>query len=278
MKKRILSVLLMVTIIATFSMSVYADEAVAFIQAEINKSVTLQVDGLATTPVNVNGEEVPILLYNGSSYLPVRSVAGLAGFDVDWDGDTKTILLDTTKAKLPLTGDKHSILELKLNDRVLLNQYGNRMVSSKDNRTHTLINDPALLTLEDGTVLKSGLMFNNCDTDIDDILEFNDEGLAKFSSTTILLNGEYTKVSGYVKRKYLGRSSRSAQMILIGVDADMTLANVTFGKQEQDTESEFVYFEADVTGMNQIAFTRGQTSNAFDFYDQIIVGGLEFEK
>lgn len=48
--------------------------------------------------LSVNGEQQTLntkpLIHNGTSYLPVREVADLLGYDVDFDDETKTIILN----------------------------------------------------------------------------------------------------------------------------------------------------------------------------------------
>ncbi len=50
----------------------------------------------------VNGDKQALdatpLVYNGTSYLPVRSLANIVGFDVTYLSDTRTIELNTAKA------------------------------------------------------------------------------------------------------------------------------------------------------------------------------------
>ncbi len=47
-------------------------------------------------PVYVDGEE-KVLSYNinGNTYFKIRDIADMVGFDVDWDGDTQTVVIRT---------------------------------------------------------------------------------------------------------------------------------------------------------------------------------------
>jgi len=38
------------------------------------------------------------ILYNGTTYLPVRAISGLVDLPVDWDGDTRTVILGSSSA------------------------------------------------------------------------------------------------------------------------------------------------------------------------------------
>lgn len=63
------------------------------ISVEIRDDFTIVVDGTARTFADVNGKTVYPLLYQGSTYLPVRAIGGLMGKSVGWDGKTNTVTL-----------------------------------------------------------------------------------------------------------------------------------------------------------------------------------------
>ncbi len=65
----------------------------ANIQAQIRSDFTVIVDGVVQRFQDVNGNRVYPLLYNGSTYLPVRSIGNLLGCSVDWVSDTQTVIL-----------------------------------------------------------------------------------------------------------------------------------------------------------------------------------------
>lgn len=47
--------------------------------------VTIEVDGVVICPMDANGDPVEPFIYNGSTYLPVRSVANALGLNVNWN-------------------------------------------------------------------------------------------------------------------------------------------------------------------------------------------------
>lgn len=55
--------------------------------------VKLVVDGVPVVTKNANGESVEPFIYNGTTYLPIRSVGEALGEEVDWDGTTKTVYI-----------------------------------------------------------------------------------------------------------------------------------------------------------------------------------------
>jgi uncharacterized membrane protein YkoI len=63
------------------------------VSAEVRPDVTVVVDGKTQSFTNAKGEPVYPILYNGTTYLPVRSVGELMGMTVDWNGKTYTVTL-----------------------------------------------------------------------------------------------------------------------------------------------------------------------------------------
>jgi uncharacterized membrane protein YkoI len=63
------------------------------VSAELRDDFTVIVDGSKRTFADVNGKTVYPLLYNGSTYLPVRAIGELMGKSVSWDGSTSTVTL-----------------------------------------------------------------------------------------------------------------------------------------------------------------------------------------
>ena len=63
------------------------------VSVERREDFIVTVDGAARTFTDAAGKQVYPLLYNGSTYLPIRAVGELMGKSVAWDGNTKTITL-----------------------------------------------------------------------------------------------------------------------------------------------------------------------------------------
>ncbi len=80
-------------IASSFALGAFANGFVESIQAEMHKDMTIIIDGQAQTFADANGATVYPLMYNGTTYLPVRAIGGLMGKNVAWDGSTKTITL-----------------------------------------------------------------------------------------------------------------------------------------------------------------------------------------
>lgn len=63
------------------------------IAATLDQGITIKLDGEVVIPKDTNGARVYPIMYNGSTYLPLRAVGGMVGLDVDWDGPSRTVLL-----------------------------------------------------------------------------------------------------------------------------------------------------------------------------------------
>ena len=75
------------------------------IKAEIRDDFTIVVDGTTQKFTDANGNTVYPMLYNGSTYLPLRSVGELMGKTVSWNGDTETITLSNESGNLVTDAD-----------------------------------------------------------------------------------------------------------------------------------------------------------------------------
>lgn len=63
------------------------------IQAELRPDFKIVIDGTTRTFKNAQGETVSPILYNGSTYLPLRAIGELMGKTVNWDENTLTVTL-----------------------------------------------------------------------------------------------------------------------------------------------------------------------------------------
>lgn len=71
-------------------------------------TVTVELDGEKIECVNALGEKAEPLLTDGTTYLPVRAVSSALGISIEWDGETKSVLINTP-AENAISGDGISI-------------------------------------------------------------------------------------------------------------------------------------------------------------------------
>ena len=76
------------------------------------KDFTIIIDGSERTFKDANGKTVYPLLYNGSTYLPLRAVGQIMGSDVGWDAQSKTVTLTSTCRARRLRTPTHSAIPI----------------------------------------------------------------------------------------------------------------------------------------------------------------------
>lgn len=65
--------------------------------------ITVVIDGVELIPKDVNGNIVRPILQNGTTYLPVRAVAGALNLDIEWDDATKSVFINGTPENVEKT-------------------------------------------------------------------------------------------------------------------------------------------------------------------------------
>lgn len=63
-------------------------------QLEYN-NIKVTLDGKQVDLVDANGDPVEPFGISGTTYLPIRAISSALGLNVDWNGDTKTVVLTT---------------------------------------------------------------------------------------------------------------------------------------------------------------------------------------
>ena len=74
------------------------------VTATLSPDVTVRIDGIARDFYNAQGKEVHPILYNGTTYIPLRAIGELMGKNVNWDGTTGTASLGGTRTTGNVTG------------------------------------------------------------------------------------------------------------------------------------------------------------------------------
>lgn len=95
MKKGIGAVLLLTLLFVNVPAA--AGEEAVF---EVRNDFTVLFEGIPFTAYDINGKKVPPLYRGGTTYLPVRALAKLAGGTVAWDGGAREIRIKNTM-KIP---------------------------------------------------------------------------------------------------------------------------------------------------------------------------------
>lgn len=75
---------------------VFAKQAQEMISV-MYSNIKIQIDGVEFTPKDANGGTVEPFIYNGTTYLPVRGIAGAFGSEVNWSPETMTVSLGSSQ-------------------------------------------------------------------------------------------------------------------------------------------------------------------------------------
>lgn len=75
----------------TGSAGVYASSTLESITASLNHNLNIEVSGKAYKPTGPNGESLSPIVYQGTTYLPVRSISEALNTDVNYDSSNNKI-------------------------------------------------------------------------------------------------------------------------------------------------------------------------------------------
>lgn len=92
MKKKWILILVAVMLFA-FTAGVVAAPVVQQVTATLATDFKFTLDGKTWAPKDVDGSDMYPLVYEGRTYLPVRAIGEALGIKVDWDKDTRTVIL-----------------------------------------------------------------------------------------------------------------------------------------------------------------------------------------
>ena len=102
--------------------TVHEFEAAGASGIQVEDGIGITLNGGKFTPRDVSGKEVPVFLYNGTTYAPVRAVCEAAGMEVSYNSATDTVVLTTMEQAASQKADSGSYIgesrakEIALND------------------------------------------------------------------------------------------------------------------------------------------------------------------
>ncbi len=104
----------------------------------IANGIKIVIDGQKINPTDANGNTVEPIIYNGTTYLPVRAVANALGKAVYWDGPNYTVYLGDMNGTLEYPSveleDMTSIGDEAYGTDRLTDNYGNNYDHAVSNR------------------------------------------------------------------------------------------------------------------------------------------------
>lgn len=92
-RKALTALVLALALVGAFSLVSYAATGLQEISAYLNSNISIKLDGETKTLTDASGVRTYPITYNGTTYVPLRSVANLLGVNVDWDQATQTVLM-----------------------------------------------------------------------------------------------------------------------------------------------------------------------------------------
>ncbi|MCL2401497.1 MAG: copper amine oxidase N-terminal domain-containing protein [Oscillospiraceae bacterium] len=96
MKKKLCIALVLVLVFAAGFVIAAATTGDSQITATLSRSVSVALNGQNQTLTDANGNQVFPIMFEGSTFLPVRAISQLLDIPVDWDPQTRTVLLGDT--------------------------------------------------------------------------------------------------------------------------------------------------------------------------------------
>ena len=97
MKKRTVALMACAVFAAGIVSGAMASDMIKEIKAQLRPDFTIKIDGEKKTFKNVNGDIVYPILYDGTTYLPLRAIGEIIGKTVYWYEDDKRIELKEEK-------------------------------------------------------------------------------------------------------------------------------------------------------------------------------------
>ncbi|EHL19684.1 hypothetical protein HMPREF9628_01373 [Peptoanaerobacter stomatis] len=93
MKKFLSKICLIPVILASFAIGVFADNNMQEIKAYMNKGLSIVFQGNVKSMYDGNNQKVYPITYNGTIYLPIKSIGQMTGLAVSYDNASKTLYI-----------------------------------------------------------------------------------------------------------------------------------------------------------------------------------------
>lgn len=94
MKKRFLAALLALTMLFALCLPAAAADIRTVYTSITYREIKIVINGVLISPCDETGASTEPFIYNDTTYLPVRAIAGALGLKVGWDASTSTVVLE----------------------------------------------------------------------------------------------------------------------------------------------------------------------------------------
>lgn len=127
-----------------------AEDAQAAVRAELRPDFIISIDGSERDFFNAKGEELQPIVYDGTTYLPVRAIGELIGKNVDWNQSTLTLTLAGKRTTPEVKGSedknaKRRAVAVDLRDDMIIkvDDSVRRFTDANGNRVYPMVHDGA---------------------------------------------------------------------------------------------------------------------------------------
>lgn len=198
---------------------------------QVRMGVNLQLNGQTVVPHDASGKDMPVMLYQSTTYVPVRYISEYYGKEVGWDPNTTTVSISDKQTAQPTTPQPLYLTTLQPKAS------GDAFGFTNNGYQSTA-----------GTMCTYGIRF------------FNQGGQIEY-----YLDGKFSKLGFDVAyNKGIGTINTQTQLIITGhtANGDKTLFNKAFDDVEvllADDRKEN-HYDIDTSGVEYISF-KAQTLN-----------------
>jgi hypothetical protein len=106
LNKKVFTISISLALILGMGAGVKAGPVIEDIKAYINHEMKMTLNGKEWIAKDPDGVTLNPIIYNGSTYLPLRTMGALTGLGIDWDAKSKTILM-TTQDEAAVSGEPY---------------------------------------------------------------------------------------------------------------------------------------------------------------------------
>lgn len=122
--KKIYALLLCAVMLISFCAGTLAAGNLEEIKAFLNHGITVKYNGEVKEITDATGARTAPITYNGTTYVPIRSVSNLLGVDVGWDAANNTVLLgENPEPAAPATPAEKNLTRGTVNGNVYENSF-----------------------------------------------------------------------------------------------------------------------------------------------------------
>lgn len=196
--------------------------------AQLRPDVTIIIDDDTTYFRSASGDYLYPILFNGSTYLPLRSIGEIMGKNVNWDEETKTVTLDGTRdtyknTSKPSSDRKEDIeIQIRKDFKIIIDGKEQKFKDANGDRVYPILyNGSTYLPLRAiGEIMNNDVLWDGDEMTV----TLKESGLTVTDADSF--NSETGKVTGVldkldeIKQKILDDAGISGTVEFIKIEKD----------------------------------------------------------